>query len=547
MLYKTVFLNDENVNFFTETKDYSSSNIIHDDELCDYLEFNVYEVLQSNCLGFVQSIEIDNFIDANKIIKYMYDFFSSNKEKLTDLKVDFSQIIKIFSESGFFYSLFYAVNDRGEDYIPNCAALICVMTYVSDEFIEVLSEKDFICPLTNYYIENFPTLTPCQKLNIVNSINNLILFYQDKNFAIFFENRKRNFYEIFNLFGEVMPNNKLLKFINLILINGNEQLKSIYPLILDYYVSKIKSIFDDEEINEDDFNEKLEEEEEEDQQPDEKIKIFNMALLLIYRLLKKDNTIIDFLFLIKDKPCIIEDIGMIYRKNHKKLSAARDIIKCYYSLGSLIIRYYDINATEDTDLTSKRITIIGFIDLGDIIWMLQCKEDFLINSCALILINALIKKKLFIDLFQEQTIENGEEEDKDEKIMDNIFNLLDDSPFDVKKKAFDCLYHMIKFDYLYFAETILKRLDTSLLCDILESGDGRYQRKVVKFINFALRRANIENSPLDQDSLKKSFALNIYEDEDLDYCLQSFSCPENKDLENQVSLVYHQVKFWVNA
>lgn len=63
---------------------------------------------------------------------------------------------------------------------------------------------------------------------------------------------------------------------------------------------------------------------------------------------------------------------------------------------------------------------------------------------------------------------------------------------------------MIKLDYLSFAETMLKKLNTSVLCDFLESGDVRYQRKVLEFINFSLRRVDILNSPLDQDSLKKA-------------------------------------------
>lgn len=542
MNYKHIGNNEENFGFLTRSNIDQNKTIITDDELPEYLEFShLYDFITYNCVEFVKKFEADDLIKVNNILKELFSFFESNKEKLASANIDYSRIIKIFCETMFMNSFYSAIRDKGADYIPNCAAFITCLTYLSDAFNEVLAKEDFITPLTNYYMENYNTnnLTDFQKINIVTSINNQIQYYPDKKFSVFFDNKDSgNFYKIFDAFKKIMPTEKLLKFIYLILINGNEIEGPIYINILEYFNYILKAAIPKIPFIRNGENEEEQSELEKEQKENEireMISIFNLSLLLMrnfFKLLLMSN------FLKEDTPVsvyilrsgILHTIYESYIENQSELKPLKNIIINYYRM--IILAMKCKKKLEEAEAKFDIYNLIINVDIDDMIK----DDDCDINSCVLDLVLEIIEQKNFENFFKEDSI----------TITECIIDKLDESSFNIKKKAFKCLYYLIKSNFDAYAETIVKEIETSFLYDLIESGEDFLQKKVFNLIRIILRQSVNTTTEYDQESLKKSFALDIYEDDDLFECIQTFSCPHDNKLEVSAKIANHLIEHWVN-
>lgn len=514
MYYKALRFKTQDFNFTIKSKIEHYDTVVTSDELPEYLGCSeLYEFFQDRCLAFVENAKLELFSEVNQIIGELFDIFYKNNEKFQGCRIDLTNLMNIFLDTDFYGALLYAVENGENDCVPNCAAFICMMSFFSDDFVKILSQEDFILPLTNFYMEFHKGLSLAQKWNVACSINNLIEYYQDKEYSVFFDNKTYNIYEFYDAFEESMDEYKLLKLFYIIIENSDQKVvKDNSPVLFNLFTFRLCNIFN-LEIDQLDETENI-------------IQLYNNTFILLYCLLRKDKTIITIIF----KSQILNKISTIFIENHDKLY---ECVISYYSMIALIIdSFYLMEEYEDYN----KDTIFDLINREDINLMLENADDPEYNEVSIDLINSLIEKQMFEEFF-----------DNDQKfyIISLLFDLINESSFGLKKKIFKCLDNLIRSDFYFYADTILKNLNTSIICDFIESDDDCCKKNIFSFINFVLTQPNMFGSQ--DETQRKSFALLLHDDDDLIYSIQEFNCPSNKELEINAQTAIKKIFFWLDT
>ena len=487
IFYKNIQVSFE-TNYFSLINQ-EKSNIISSENLPDFFnsDFDIYSFFQENCNNFVSSFLRSDFVMANISTKNLGSFFQDNLDFFKQNQVDFGIIIDIFINTKFLNALYDTVNSKSEYVVPNSSYLIAALSCVSDVFIDLLLQKDFLIPLVEFLLEEY-ILTNDQIESIFVAINNLMTLYYkiDPEYKII----TYNFSPITNIFMRCIHISKVAKLVYL-LVRFSQNTFCFYPMIISFFdINYSKSIY-------------------------------QFILYSLYYMLDKEPRVLSFIMERGIIPKLFESYYEFSSDLHVNQPDLKDInnIKtsingsnntkpnytyAYTKMITKALSCFDFGQQEEME--KRKDYIVRILNLSEIMHMITSSENKE-NLCAIQFIHALIKNQLLFKVI-----------DDPKKLFNDILSIFEDSATSIKLESLSLLGDLFIYikncnfieDKDSFLNTIVCSVDNESLVDFIETDNSEIQEIALNFIHLVI--SNLSNNFHDEPP---QYVINILDDKTL--------------------------------